>query len=113
MKEIEIVAEDGTVLAKGRGVARAVADYIDLCRFNRGTLPMEEFEEFRKYPQMPFIVAQKSDPFYVQPFMVDDSSLEYAYDDYLRICKECQEWIDGGRKATGIKPTKRVKIWRN
>lgn len=74
---------------------------------------VEEFEEFYKYPQMPFIVAQKSEPFYVQPFLMDDSSVEYAYSDYCITCERCQKWIDDGRPATGIKPTKRVKIWSN
>jgi hypothetical protein len=74
---------------------------------------VEEFEEFGKYPQMPFLVAQKSDPYYVQPIMIEDESLEYCFSEYSKLCYDCQKWIDNGRPATGIKPTKRVRIWRS
>ncbi len=74
---------------------------------------IEELEGFIKYPQMPFCVATRQDPYFVQPFIMDEQSIEYAYDDYYAVCSECEKWIQDGKKTTGIKKTKHQKIWRN
>jgi len=72
---------------------------------------VEEFEEFNKYPQMIFIVATKTDPFFVAPFMVSDYSLEDCYSEYTKLAHECDQWIKNGKPVSGIKKTIKKRIW--
>lgn len=86
---------------------------IQSAHYAEGLNHVEEFEEFCKVDQMPFVVAQKNPPHYVQAFMMDEDSIDYVKSDYAKLCFDCDQWVQNGRKETGIKPTKRKRIWRN
>lgn len=86
---------------------------IQSAHYSEGLWFVEEFEGLRIYEQMPFIVATKTDPYYVQPFMMQPDSIDYVLEDYRQLCYDCKKWLDEGKPTTGIKKTAKVKIWRS
>lgn len=86
---------------------------IQSTHYTEALIFQEQFEHLKKYPQMPFLISTKSDPYFTQAFMINEQSLEYCGDDYYQLCIDCDNWLKAGKPVSGIKKTKHVRIWRN
>jgi len=58
-----------------------------------------------------FVTASKAKPYISQPFCIDKTSTDMAWERYNELCKDYQNWIDDKRPARGWKELESVKIW--
>lgn len=86
---------------------------IQSMHYTEGIWFHDPFWKYEKFNQMPFLVAEKIEPFFVGCHLMDDDSVEYCFGCYQDYVDKYVSWVNKSKPVTRVKQTKRHRIWKS